>query len=116
MIRSCSRNPQCSLEPVAVEELAFEDVQTAVLVAVPVPVLLQLAAVSQLLAVVVLFLDFLQIVLLVPLLLDKDLLDQRTHMCNQLIHLDQLRSAHKTDALLESPLIILQLPVTDYLL
>ena len=111
--QSYSRSHLRSLEPVAVEDLAFEDVQTAVLVAVP--VLLQLAAVSQLLAVVVLFLDFLQLVLL-ALLLDMDLLDQRTHMCNQLIHLDQLRSAHKTDALLESPLIILQLPVTDYLL
>ena len=94
------------------EELASEDVQTVVLAVV----LLQLAAVvMQLPAVVVLFLDFLQLVLL-ALLLDMDLLDQRTHMCNQLIHQDQLRSAHKTDALLESLLVIQQLPVTDYLL
>ena len=92
------------------EELAFEDVQILDLL-----VLLQLAAVVlQLPAVVVLFLDFLQLVLLV-LPLDKDLLDQRTHMYNQLIHLDQLRSAHKIDALPEALVINQQLPVTDHL-
>ena len=108
MFQSCSRNHLCFPEPVAVEELAFEDVQTAVLAVV----LLQLAAVvMQLPAVVVLFLDFLQPVLLALPLLDMDLLDQRTHKYNQLIHLDQLRSAHKTDALPESLLIIQQLPV-----
>ena len=96
----------------AVEELAFEDVQTVVHAVV----LLQLAAdVMQLPAVEVLFLDFLLLVLLAHLLLDKDLPYQKTHKCNQLIHLDQLRSAHKTDVLLESLLIIQQLPVTDYL-
>ena len=94
------------------EELAFEDVQTVVLAVV----LLQLAAVvMQLPAVVVLFLDFLQPVLLALLLLDKDHFHQRIHKYNQLIHLDQLRSAHKTDALPESLLIIQQLPVTDHL-
>jgi hypothetical protein len=93
-----------------VEELAFEDVQILDLL-----VLLQLAAVVlQLPAVVVLFLDFLQLVLL-ALPLDKDLLDQRTHMYNQLIYLDQLRSAHKIDALPEALVINQQLPVTDHL-
>ena len=93
------------------EELAFEDVQTVVLVPVLVLVLLQLAAVvMQLPAVVVLFLDFLQPVLL-ALLLDKVHSHQRIHKCNQLIHLDQLRSAHKTDALSEFLLVIQQLPV-----
>jgi len=112
MFQSYSRSHLCSPEPVAVEELAFEDVQTVVLAVV----LLQLAAVvMQLPAVVVLFLDFLQPVLLALLLLDKDHFHQRIHKCNQLIHLDQLRSARKTDALPESPLIIQQLPVTDHL-
>ena len=112
MFQSYSRNHLCFPEPVAVEELAFEDVQTVVLAVV----LLQLAAVvMQLPAVVVLFLDFLQPVLLALLLLDKDHFHQRIHKCNQLIHLDQLRSARKTDALPESLLIIQQLPVTDHL-
>ena len=89
------------------EELAFEDVQTVVLAVV----LLQLAAVvMQLPAVVVLFLDFLQPVLL-ALLLDKVHSHQRTHKYNQLIHLDQSRLFHKTDALPEFLLVIQQLPV-----
>ena len=80
------------------EELAFEDVQILDLL---VSVLLQLAAVvMQLLAVVVLFLDFLQPVLvLLDLLLDKVHSHQRIHKCNQLIHLDQLRSARMLNAL-----------------
>ena len=81
------------------EELAFEDVQILDL-PVSVPVLLQLAAVvMQLLAVELLFLDYQLPVLLALLLLDMDLLDQRTHKCNQLIHLDQLRSARMLYAL-----------------
>ena len=73
------------------EELAFEDVQILDLL-VSVPVLLQLAAVvMQLLAVELLFLDYQLPVLLALLLLDMDLLDQRTHKCNQLIHLDQFK-------------------------
>ena len=93
------------------EELAFEDVQILDLL-VSVPVLLQLAVVvMQLLAVELLFLDYQLPVLLALLLLDMDLLDRRTHKCNQLIHLDQLRSAHKTDALSEFLLVIQQLPV-----
>ena len=81
------------------EELAFEDVQILDLL-VSVPVLLQLAAVvMQLLAVELLFLDYQLPVLLALLLLDMDLLDQRTHKCNQLIHLDQLRSARMLYAL-----------------
>ena len=116
LLQSYSRNHHCFLVLVAVEELAFVDVQTDCLELV-LPVLLQLAAVvMQLPAVVVLFLDFLQPVLLALLLLDKDHFHQRIHKYNQLIHLDQLRSAHKTDALPESLLIIQQLPVTDYLL
>ena len=112
MFQNYSRNHLCFPEPVAVEELAFEDVQTVVLVVV----LLQLAAVvMQLPAVVVLFLGFLQPVLLALPLLDKDHFHQKIHKYNQLIHLDQLRSARKTDALPESPLIIQQLPVTDHL-
>ena len=95
------------------EELAFEDVQ---ILDLPVPVLQLAAVVMQLLAVAVLFLDFLLLVLLDLLLLDKDHFHQRIHKYNQLIHLDQLRSAHKTDALPESLLIIQQLPVTDCLL
>ena len=71
MIQSYSRNPHCSLELVAVEELAFEDVQ---ILDLPVPVLQLAAVVMQLPAVVVLFLDFLQPVLL-ALLLDK------VHLC-----------------------------------
>ena len=115
LLQSYSRNHHCFLVLVAVEELAFVDVQTDCLELV-LPVLLQLAVVvMQLLAVVVLYLDFLLLVLLAHLLLDKDLPYQKTHKCNQLIHLDQLRSAHKTDVLLESLLIIQQLPVTDYL-
>jgi len=99
-----------------VEELAFEDVQTVVLLQLAV-VLLLAAVVTQLLAVVVLFLDFLQPVLvLLDLLLDKVHSHQRIHKCNQLIHLDQLRSAHKTDALLEFLLVIQQLPVVGCLL
>ena len=79
------------------EELAFEDVQILDLL---VTVLLQLAAVvMQLLAVELLFLDYQLPVLLALLLLDMDLLDQRTHKCNQLIHLDQLRSARMLYAL-----------------
>ena len=79
------------------EELAFEDVQTVVLAVL---VLLQLAAVvMQLLAVELLFLDYQLPVLLALLLLDMDLLDRRTHKCNQLIHLDQLRSARMLYAL-----------------
>ena len=105
--QSCSRNHLCSPEPVAVEELAFVDVQT-----VAVAVLLQLAAVvMQLLAVLVKFLDFLLLVLLALLELDKDHSHQRIHKYSQPIHLDQLRSFRKTDALPESLLIIQQLPV-----
>ena len=66
--QSCSRNHLYSPEPVAVEELAFVDVQT-----VAVAVLLQLAAVvMQLPAVVVIFLGFLPLVLLDHPLQDKD--------------------------------------------
>ena len=114
LLQSYSRNHHCFLVLVAVEELAFVDVQTDCLELV-LPVLLLLAVVMQLLAVVVLYLDFLLLVLLAHLLLDKDLPYQRTHKCNQLIHLDQLRSAHKTDVLPVFLLIIQQLPVTDYL-
>ena len=72
------------------EELAFEDVQISDL-----SVLLLLLAVAE-----VLYLDFQHTVLvLYLLLLDMDLLDRRTHKCNQLIHLDQLRSAHMLYAL-----------------
>ena len=95
------------------EELASEDVQTVVLAVV----LLQLAAVvMQLPAVVVLFLDFLLLVLLALLELDKDHSHQRIRKYSQPIHLDQLRSFRKTGALPEFPLIIQQLPVADCLL
>ena len=68
------------------EELAFEDVQISDLL---------LLAVAE-----VLYLDFQHTVLVLDLLLqDMDLVDQRTHKCNQLIHLDQLRSAHMLYAL-----------------
>ena len=68
------------------EELAFEDVQIFAL---------QLLAVAA-----VLYLDFQHTVLVPDLpLLDMDLVDRRTHKCNQLIHLDQLRSAHMLYAL-----------------
>ena len=80
------------------EELAFEDVQTVVLLQLAV-VLLLAAVVMQLLAVELLFLDYQLPVLLALLLLDMDLMDRRTHKCNQLIHLDQLRSARKLYAL-----------------
>ena len=78
------------------EELAFEDVQ---ILDLPVSVLQLAAVVMQLLAVELLFLDYQLPVLLALLLLDMDLLDQKTHKCNQLIHLDQLRSAHMLYAL-----------------
>ena len=68
------------------EELAFEDVQIFAL---------QLLAVAE-----VLYLDFQHTVLVPDLpLLDMDLVDQRTHKCNQPIHLDQLRSARMLYAL-----------------
>ena len=64
------------------EELAFEDVQIFAL---------QLLAVAE-----VLYLDFQHTVLVLDLpLLDMDLVDRRTHKCNQLKHLDLSKSVHK---------------------